>query len=187
VGASYSQVEFPKETIPSVFTICSVSRYSHVCSPVSRNTFLTFSINKFAHHFIRMPCGVWLFSNLFLTLIQLSCSIESTFPIANSAGSRARRTSPQVPVLRQESSPLEAKLTISIRREQSPEESTGPCRTLLQYVSRGIGSMVILTGAQRLQLPLPILPQQDMCVFVHELGMAISACEQACGSGKLQK
>jgi hypothetical protein len=28
-GASYSQVEFPKESIPSVFTICSISRYSH--------------------------------------------------------------------------------------------------------------------------------------------------------------
>jgi hypothetical protein len=52
VGASYSQVEFPKESIPSVFTICSISRYSHACSPVSRNTFLTFSINKFSHHFI---------------------------------------------------------------------------------------------------------------------------------------
>jgi hypothetical protein len=28
-GASYSQVEFPKKSIPSVFTICSISRYSH--------------------------------------------------------------------------------------------------------------------------------------------------------------
>jgi hypothetical protein len=38
-----------------------------------------------------------------------------------------------------------------------------------------------------LQLPLPILPQQDMCVFVHKLGRTISACEQACGLVKLQK
>jgi hypothetical protein len=62
-GASYSQVEFPKETIPSVFTICSISRYSHACSPDSRNTFLTFFINKFFHHFIHMSSGAWLFSN----------------------------------------------------------------------------------------------------------------------------
>jgi hypothetical protein len=64
-GASYSQVEFPKETIPSVFTICSISRYSHACSPDSRNTFLTFFIDKFSHHFIRMSSGAWLFSNCF--------------------------------------------------------------------------------------------------------------------------
>ena len=61
-GASYSQVEFPSHTIPSVFTICSISRYSHACSPDSRNTFLTFFI-KFFQHFIRMSCGLWLFSN----------------------------------------------------------------------------------------------------------------------------
>ena len=74
-GASYSQVEFPKETIPSVFTICSISRYSHASSHDSRNTFLTFCIDKFFQHFIRMSSADWLFSNCFLTLIQLSCSI----------------------------------------------------------------------------------------------------------------
>jgi hypothetical protein len=57
-GASYSLVEFPSDTIPSVFTICSISRYSRACSPDSRNTFLTFFINKFFQHFIR-------FSNCF--------------------------------------------------------------------------------------------------------------------------
>jgi hypothetical protein len=62
-GASNSQVEFPKETIPSVFTICSISRYSHASSHDSRNTFLTFFIDKFFQHFIRMSCGLWLFSN----------------------------------------------------------------------------------------------------------------------------
>jgi hypothetical protein len=74
-GASYSQVEFPSDTIPSVFTICSISRYSHTCSPDSQNTFLTFFINKFFHLFIRMSSGVWLFSIFLLTLVQLSCSI----------------------------------------------------------------------------------------------------------------
>jgi hypothetical protein len=64
-GASGSQVEFPSDTIPSVFTICSLSRYSHVCSPDYRNTFLTFFIDKFSHHFIRMSSGAWLFSNCF--------------------------------------------------------------------------------------------------------------------------
>jgi hypothetical protein len=35
-GADYSRVEFPNETIPSVFTICSTSRYSHACATCSR-------------------------------------------------------------------------------------------------------------------------------------------------------
>jgi hypothetical protein len=61
-GASYSEVEFPADTIPSVFTICSISRYSHACSPDSRNTVLTFFI-KFFQHVIRMSCGLWLLSN----------------------------------------------------------------------------------------------------------------------------
>ncbi len=62
-GSSNSRVEFPKETIPSVFTICSISRYSHASSHDSRNTFLTFFIDKFFQHFIRMSSGLWLFSN----------------------------------------------------------------------------------------------------------------------------
>jgi hypothetical protein len=74
-GASGSKVEFPSDTIPSVFTICSISRYSHTCSPDSQNTFLTFFINKFFHLFIRMSSGAWLFSIFLLTLVQLSCSI----------------------------------------------------------------------------------------------------------------
>jgi hypothetical protein len=74
-GTSGSIVGFPSDTIPSVFTICSISRYSHTCSPDSRNTFLTFFINKFFHLFIRMSSGVWLFSIFLLTLVQLSCSI----------------------------------------------------------------------------------------------------------------
>jgi hypothetical protein len=53
-GASYSQVEFPKDTIPSLFTICSISRYSLAFSPDSRNAFLTFFMSKVFHHFIRM-------------------------------------------------------------------------------------------------------------------------------------
>jgi len=35
-GADYSRVEFPNETIPSVFTICSTSRYSHASATCSR-------------------------------------------------------------------------------------------------------------------------------------------------------
>jgi hypothetical protein len=64
VGTS-SQVEFPSDTIPSVFTICSISRYSYACFSHSRTTFLTLFMNKFFHHFTRISSGVWLFSNCF--------------------------------------------------------------------------------------------------------------------------
>ena len=64
-GRIAAVVEFPSDTIPSVFTICSISRYSRACSTDSQNTFLTFFINKFFHLFIRKYSGVWLFSIFF--------------------------------------------------------------------------------------------------------------------------
>ena len=50
-GADYSRVEFPNETIPSVFTICSTSRYSHVCATGSRFSQKKYISDIFHRHF----------------------------------------------------------------------------------------------------------------------------------------